>query len=269
MPETVKPPIFISHGAPLTMILPSQGRDFLLGLGAAYDRDWGRPEAILCVSAHWETDEPTLDAGGKAPEVIYDFYGFPDELYQMGYPAPGAPALAERAAAAIKAAGISASVHPGRGLDHGAWVPLKLMYPDADVPVAQLSIQPEAGPRAGFELGRALTDLRAEGVMILASGGAVHNVPDAMQRLRANRSDVPDWARAFDDWLCETVEKGDLESLLDYRRRAPEPTIAHPRDEHLIPIYVALGAAGEGVAGTPLHRSFDLGSISMAAYLFA
>ena len=261
------PSLFVSHGSPMLMLTETPARAFLGGLGQDFDKTFGRPAAVLCVSAHWETEAPMLD-GAAVPETIHDFGGFPEALYQMQYPAPGAPALAARAAGLLGAAGLAAEVAPARGLDHGAWVPLKLAYPDADIPVLQLSIQHHLGPAHHLAVGRALAPLRDEGVLVLGSGSAVHNLPDVMARRQAGRAETPDWAAAFDDWLDATVAAGDAAALADYRAQAPGAVDSHPRDEHLLPLMTAFGAAGPDAKGTRIHASFELGSLSMAAFRF-
>lgn len=258
MAATAPASVFVSHGAPTVALSPSPVRAFLEGLG----RSLGRPDAVLCVSAHWETPVPTVSTA-LAPETIHDFYGFPDPLYALRYPAPGAPALAERVGSLLAAVGLDGAAQQ-RGLDHGAWIPLMLMYPEADVPVAQLSIQPGAGPGTHLELGRALAPLRTEGVLVLASGGAVHN----FAFFRRGSDEVPDWARRFDDWLARTVAAGAADDLVSYRTLHPDGAMAHPRDEHLLPLLVAMGAGGAGVRGRVLHQGFMDGALSMAAFGF-
>lgn len=255
------PAVFVSHGAPSLPLEDIPARAFLEGLG----RQLGRPDAVLCVSAHWETVDPVISLA-EAPETIHDFNGFSDALYRMDYPAPGAPELATRTASLLADAGVDAVPVEGRGLDHGAWVPLMLMYPDAGVPVTQLSVQTTDGPAAHVVLGRALHPLRAEGVLILGSGGAVHN----LREWRAGDLAVPSWAQAFDDWLAAKVEAGAVADLIDYRTRGPEGERAHPTEEHFLPLFVTLGAGEgpEGAAGRVLHRSFGPGGLSMAAYAF-
>jgi 4,5-DOPA dioxygenase extradiol len=197
------------------------------------------------------------------PETIHDFYGFPEELYRLTYPAPGAPDLAERALGLLGDAGIEGALDPSRGLDHGAWNPLMLMYPQADIPVTQLSVQPDQPPAHHLAVGRALRPLRDEGVLILASGGAVHN----LRQFRVDREKPALWATSFDDWLAARVEAGDAASLVEFRAQADSRN-AHPTDEHFLPFFVALGAGTQGDAekGAALHRSFVHGSLSMAAY---
>ena len=254
------PALFVSHGAPTLAVERNDASAFLKKLGS----ELGRPKEILCVSAHWNTPEPAVSSAER-PETIHDFGGFPAELYRIRYPAPGAPALAVRVKGMLEAAGIGCSVAVGRGLDHGAWVPLRLMYPEADVPVAQLSVQAHSGPAHHFRLGRALATLRGQGVLVLATGSATHNLG------RLGSADAPpDWARQFEEWLKEKVGSGAVDELLNYRRLAPHAALAHPTDEHLLPLFVAIGAGTDGgdARGRSLHRSWTMGSLSMAAYGF-
>ncbi|MBI3453467.1 MAG: dioxygenase [Rhodospirillales bacterium] len=254
------PTVFVSHGAPTLIGEEVPARDFLAGLGGAF----GRPKEILVASAHWETAKPTFGTVEK-PETIHDFYGFPDELYRLRYPAPGAPGLAGRAIEMLQSTGLAASRDDQRGLDHGAWVPLMLMYPGADIPATQISLQHPLGPAHHLAVGRALAGLRDEGVLVLGSGSATHN----LSRLDWGANGAPAaWAKDFDDWLDERLAAGDADALVDYRARAPGAALAHPRDEHLLPLFVALGAAGEGARGKRLHASFTHGNLSMAAYRF-
>ncbi len=255
------PTLFVSHGAPTLIGEAVPARDFLAGLG----RSLPRPKAILAVSAHWETVAPRAATTAR-PETIHDFHGFPEELYSLRYPAPGAPEAALRAVELLSAAGFPADTDATRGLDHGAWVPLLLAYPGAEVPVAQLSIQPALGPSHHIALGRALAPLRGEGVLVLGSGGATHNLSELAW---GRHDDPPAWARAFDDWLAGAVSAGDAAALADYRAQAPNATRAHPRDEHFLPLLVAFGAAGDGGRGTRFHTSFVHGGLSMAAFRFA
>jgi 4,5-DOPA dioxygenase extradiol len=278
---TALPTLFVSHGAPTIALERTPAHDFLRRAGHEFERDWGKPGAILCVSAHWETDAPAVSEA-PAPDTIHDFSGFPAELYRLRYPAPGAPELARRVVAILAEAGMACALDPERGLDHGAWMPLLLMWPEAGLPVAQFAIQHRLGPAHHWRLGAALAPLRREGVLILASGGAVHNVGDAMRRgspggaaaltrnagaQGAPAADPPAWSRDFAAWLDRALITGAVEDLLDYRRQAPSPERAHPRDEHLLPLFVAAGAA-EGEGARQVHASFDYGSLSMAAWQF-
>ncbi|MCA0246232.1 MAG: dioxygenase [Proteobacteria bacterium] len=250
------PTIFVSHGAPTLILEDVPARAFL----ASLSQQVPRPQAIVAVSAHWDTDVPAVSLARK-PDTIHDFYGFPEELYRLRYNAPGAPALAEKVA---KLTGAAHDHH--RGLDHGAWVPVMLGWPEADIPIFQLSVQPDQTPAYHIALGRKLAPLREEGVLIMGSGSAIHNL---RALVRGGDSSEPEpWAQAFDDWLSDTVEKGDEAELADYRARAPYAREAHPTDEHFLPLHVAFGAAGEGARGRALHRSFTLGNLSMASYAF-
>lgn len=253
------PTIFVSHGPPALSILDVPAATFLRGLGA----DLPRPEAILCVSAHWEAWRP-MASGPAAPSTIHDFGG-PPPLFSLRYPAPGDPGLAGRVVQLLKAGGMDAGVDRERGLDHGAWVPLRLIYPEADIPVVQLSIQTESDPAHHVALGRALAPLRGEGVLILGSGGATHNLPE----IHGHRLDDPpvDYAEAFDAWLERAIGDGRTTTLLNYAAEGPHADRNHPWPaEHFLPLFVPLGAAGEGAAGRLLHRSFLYGLLSMAAY---
>lgn len=255
------PSLFVSHGAPTLILENGPSCDFLRGLGAALPR----PKAILAVSAHWETEQPTLSAATQ-PETIHDFYGFPDALYRLRYPAPGAPELARRAASLLRADDLHPAIDNARGLDHGAWLPLMLMYPEADIPVLQLSIQPQLGTAHHVSVGRALAPLREEDVLILASGGAVHN----LRALAWNEEGRPQaWAREFDEWLARSVETAAVDDLVAYRERAPGAVQSHPRDEHLMPIFVALGTAQKHALGKRIYHGFEHGSLSMAAFSFS
>ena len=188
------PSVFISHGPPTLLLEPTPSRDFLAGLGETL----GRPDAIVCVSAHWNTETPAISTA-ENPETIYDFYNFPAALYEATYPAPGAPDLARRTADLLRQGGMDVEFDAGRGLDHGAWIPLKLMYPDADIPVTQLSMQWPQRPEHHLAVGRALRPLREEGVLVLANGNVTHNLDDAIGAYRAGQADVPppSWASEF------------------------------------------------------------------------
>jgi 4,5-DOPA dioxygenase extradiol len=253
------PSIFLSHGAPTLALDPGETGAFWQRLA----QELPRPEAVLCVSAHWTTGEPAV-SGPAANDTIHDFYGFPAPLYGITYAAPGAPALAERVSTLLAGAGAPGKIDPARGLDHGAWVPLRLMYPAADIPTIQLSVQPGRDARWHRRLGVALTPLREEGVLVLASGGAVHN----LRSVAWEGGPAPSWAQAFDDWLAEALAQGREGELLDWKQRAPHARQAQPTDEHFLPLFVAWGAAGPGARGERMHQGFTLGSMSMAAYRF-
>ena len=254
------PAVFLSHGAPTLAV--EDGSD--TRAWAELATQLPRPESILVISAHWDTDEP-MASTVERPETIHDFFGFPRELYEQRYPAPGAPDLARRVARHITDAGLRCAIDPARGLDHGAWVALKWMYPAADIPVTQLSVQSHRGTRHHHEIGRAIAALRSEGTLILGSGGIVHNLRDLEWHLRGTRQ-ASDWARNFNDWIAARVKGGLVDELLDYRRLAPQAERSHPTEEHFDPFFVALGAGG--LPARRLELGFDLGSLGMDGYVF-
>lgn len=254
------PGIFVSHGAPTLPLEQVPARKFLQRLG----RNYSDVSAVLCISAHWQTREPVVSAA-LHPETIHDFSGFPDELYRIQYPAVGSPPLAARVARLLRGAGLPCGTDQGRGIDHGTWVPMMLMYPDAHVPVVQLSIQQHLDPTAHYAVGRALAPLREEGVLVLGSGGAVH--PLGYADLREGADPDP-WAVAFNDWLNQAVTAGDHDPLLHFREQAPYPTRAHPYPDHFMPLLTIAGTAGPGTKGTILHQSWDLGDLGMGAFAF-
>lgn len=255
------PSVFVSHGSPDLLLYPSPALGFLKQLGSLL----GKPKAILVVSAHFFSRLPLVSI---APEVeaMHDFWGFPPALYQLSYPASGAPELAEQVVKLLATAGFEYEVTRQRTLDHGAWEPLMLMYPDGDIPITQLSIQPHQSPTHHLILGRALAPLRQEGVLILASGATTHNLGSFGAYLFD--APPPEWVVQFDQWLATKIALGNTDELLDYRRLAPHAAKNHPSEEHLLPLFVAMGAGGTEAKGTQLHSSFTYGVFSMAAYAF-
>ncbi len=253
------PALFLSHGSPMMALTDSPARDFLRGLG----RELGKPSAILVASAHWETRIPALNKVERNT-TIHDFYGFPPELFAMRYDAPGAPALADKAAGLLRDAGLETGIDPERGLDHGAWVPLTLMYPAADIPVLQVGIQSQLGPDHHLRLGQALAPLREDNVLVVGSGSFTHNLR-LLRRDAVDGPQPPDVV-AFADWFDVAITEGRTQDLLEYRSRAPYAERQHPTDEHLLPLYVAMGAGG---AAHRLHASAMYSALRMDAYSFA
>jgi 4,5-DOPA dioxygenase extradiol len=258
---TALPSLYISHGSPMTALQPGLTGARLAELAAALPR----PKAIVIASAHWLARQP--QAGGAAqPETIHDFYGFPQALFDIQYPAPGAPALAAKVVTLLDAAGLAPTLDPAHGIDHGVWVPLRLLYPDADIPLVPLSIQPELGPAHQYALGRALASLREEGVLLIGSGSITHNLRD----LRAGYSDErhAPYVKPFIGWIEQRLAAGDIDALLDYRHQAPFAERAHPTDEHLLPLFFALGAAGANAHAQRIDAGIDMGLLAMDIYRF-
>lgn len=264
MTDKVFPSIFVSHGAPTLVLEENAAHLFLKRLGADLRENYEKPTAILAISAHWETQIPTVSAAEK-PEMIYDFGGFSPELYEIVYPAPGAPNLAHRVGELLRENDLAMfRISTARGLDHGAWVPLRLMFPAANIPVAQLSVLRNESPARHYKIGRALRKLRRENVLILGLGSLTHNL---FELKRTN--ETPAWAREFDAWFAEKIENGDLDSILNYERLAPNAAKAHPTPEHLLPIFTAMGAGDfPDEKAARLHQSWTFGSLSMASYSF-
>jgi 4,5-DOPA dioxygenase extradiol len=256
------PSLFVSHGSPTLPLTDTPARSFLSQFSGAI----ARPKAILVISAHWETSVPTVSAVDRN-DTIHDFRGFPQALYELRYPAPGSPAVAARAADLLRASGIDCRIDQSRGLDHGAWVPLLLMYPQADIPVLQLSLQPHLGTGHHLRMGRALAPLRQEGVLIIGSGSMTHDLSEF--RGHGPNDPAPDWVNAFADWFDSALSAGRTDDLLDYRRQAPFAVKNHPSEEHLLPFYAALGAAGENARAMRLHASATYGVLRMDVYAFS
>ena len=239
------PALYLGHGAP-----PLVDDETWTSQLARWASELPKPKEILIVSAHWESAPLTLGATADAVPLTYDFYGFPERYYRMTYPSPGAPDLARRVAALMPD---TEPVHeqPDRGLDHGAYVPLMVMYPEADVPVLQMSM-PTLDPQKLFEIGRRLKPLREQGTLIVGSGFTTHNLSEFNPRLPSD-SPAPSWSTEFDAWAREVMATGDVDALMDFLHKAPAARRAHPRTEHFAPLFVSLGAAFE--TGTPDNQS--------------
>ncbi|MGG7567149.1 DODA-type extradiol aromatic ring-opening family dioxygenase [Rhodovulum sp. DZ06] len=257
------PALFVSHGAPTLPLEDRPASTFLRGLLDALPE---RPKAILVVSAHYETMSPEVSTA-ETPETIYDFGGFPPALYQMTHKAPGAPDVARRAAELLREAGGSVRENPARGYDHGVWTPLKLMDPGATIPVASLSVVHGQSAAWHYAYGRALAPLRDEGVLIIGSGAATHNLR-AFMMSRPRIEDERDEARGFADALGRALEGGDWDAVLAGPDGLEGGRWNHPSDDHILPLYVAMGAGGEGAAGKRIHASTNYGVIAMDAYAF-
>ncbi len=264
------PSLFVSHGSPMMALEPSPARDFLTGLGESLPR----PPAVLVVSAHHDAAQEgghvTITASASPP-TIHDFGGFPPELYAMHYPAPGDPVLARKVAAILQATGIDARLDCARGLDHGAWVPLSLIYPHADVPVIQLAIFSGQSPEWHHALGRALAPLRQEGVLIVGSGSITHNLRAFFASRRAIDAPAPPCVSSFTDWVAERMDSSAIDDILHAVDRAPHGRDNHPTMDHILPLFVAMGAgddAGNPLKAARLHASTTYAVLAMDVYAF-
>ncbi len=255
------PSLFLSHGAPTLPLTDTPARAFLQRLGGKLQR----PKAILVISAHWETAVPTVSAVERNV-TIHDFSGFPRVLYELQYPAAGSPSVAARVSALLRSTGMECETDHRRGLDHGAWVPLLLMYPQADIPVLQLSVQPHLGTQHHLAMGHALASLRQEGVLIIGSGSMTHDLSEF--RGHDPNDPAPHWVNSFADWIHASLTRGATDDLLNYRHRAPFATKNHPSEEHLLPLYTALGTAGEQPRTERLHASSTYSILRMDVYSF-
>jgi 4,5-DOPA dioxygenase extradiol len=253
------PSLFLAHGAPDLVLTEHPTRRFLEGVGSALPR----PLGILVVSAHWEALRPTVTSA-VAPSTVHDFSGWPQPLYALRYPARTSAALVARVGQLMRGAGLPLDEDPRQGYDHGAWVPLMLSHPQADVPVVQMSLELDADARRHFRIGEALAALRDEGVLVVGSGATVHN----LGTMAPEGSPPPAFAAAFDRWLEAHLEARDLDALLSFPAAPPEARIAHPTSEHFLPLYVALGAGWAGGRSRVLHGSYSYGSIGMACHAF-
>ena len=253
------PALFVSHGAPTAAL----GRDAYTQALQAFGARGELPAAAVVVSGHWEVAGPLRLTATEAPRLIYDFGGFPDALYRIRYPCPGAPALAEQAAELLHAAGLAAELEPSRGLDHGVWVPLLHVFPHAQVPVVQLSLPRGASPAQVRRLGEALRPLRRQGVLLVGSGGLVHN----LRRIDVSGPQAPvmPWARDFEAWVAERLAARDFEALETWES-APGAALAHPSPEHLLPLFFTLGAALPEDRLTSVYEGIQFGSLSLRTF---
>ena len=252
------PSLYISHGSPMLALEPGASGPALARLAATLPK----PKAIVMVSAHWESSE-LLVSGNPQPETWHDFGGFPQALFAVQYPAPGNPQLAAEVVELLKADSLPARIDSQRPFDHGVWVPLSLMYPQADIPVVQVSLPTRAGPALQTRVGHALASLREQGVLLIGSGSITHNLREL--DWHAGPESVEPWAKAFRDWMIEKLEANDEAALLDYRQQAPNAVRNHPSDEHLLPLYFARAAGGEFSVA---HQGFTMGALGMDIYRF-
>jgi 4,5-DOPA dioxygenase extradiol len=263
------PPVFVSHGSPMTALEPGATGPFWQRLGPALDGlGGGRPRAIVAISAHSLAREPVLLAAAEHP-TVHDFGGFPDALYRLRYDSPGDPALAGRVAGLLQAAGLPVHVAEQGGLDHGIWTPLRFIYPEPAIPVLPLAFPPDWSPARLFALGEALAPLAADGVWLLGTGSITHNLR-LIFGARRPALDAPEIAEsaAFRGWFEQRSAGRDWPALLDYRRQAPHAVLMHPTDEHLLPWFVVAGAGGREAAAQRLFDGLTYGCLGMDAYAF-
>lgn len=257
--------LYISHGAPDVVLHDTAAKRFLENAGTTFSK----PKGIIIASAHFEAAVPTI-VSDETPEMIYDFGGFDPKLREMVYPAKGSRALASKVGTLLETASIEHETLKKRGFDHGTWVPLSLLYAEADIPVVQLSIQPNMPPSHHYQLGAALRPLVEEDVLIIGSGSLTHNLGALFGSngiKYAREDDEVEWARIFADWVSQKIDDAATEELLNYRSEAPFAVENHPTDEHLLPLFVALGASTSG-QGRRLHQSTEFSILAMDAFAF-
>jgi len=265
-------PLFLSHGSPMTALQPREAGAFWQALGPAVEAAAARPRAILAISAHSLAREPLLMAAAQHT-TVHDFSGFPAPLYQLRYDAPGAPELAPQVAALLQAAGLPVQISGQGGLDHGIWAPLRFAWPAADISVLPLAFPPDWSPARLFALGQALAPLADEGVLVYGTGSITHNLGLVFGggRPPLDAPEITECA-AFRDWFAQRCAAADWPALLDYRQQAPFAALMHPTDEHLLPFFVAAGAAAGASQPAPtglrLHASLTYGCLAMDAYAF-
>lgn len=252
------PSLFISHGSPMLALEPGESGPALARLASTLPR----PKAIVMVSAHWESNELLVN-GNPQPETWHDFGGFPPELFAVQYPASGMPVLTHRVLELLADADLPARMNTQRPFDHGVWVPLSLMYPQADIPIVQVSLPTRMGPALQTKVGQALNRLREENVLLIGSGSITHNLREL--DWHAGPESITPWALAFRDWMVEKLAADDLEALHDYRNQAPHAVRNHPTDEHLLPLYFARAAGGKFSIE---HQGFTMGALGMDIYRF-
>ncbi|XP_038707701.1 extradiol ring-cleavage dioxygenase-like [Tripterygium wilfordii] len=255
---------YISHGSAMMAVdESSEARTFL--------KSWQQrelcplPKAILVISGHWDTKVPTLSVIKGNNQTFHDFSGLPENMYKLKYPAPGAPEVAMRVKELLNASGFEkVDEDKKRGIDHGTWVPLMLMYPEPNIPVCQLSVQTDKDATYHYNMGKALAPLREEGVLIMGSGTATHN----LSSLQYGTNSVASWALEFDTWLKDVLLEGRYEDVNQYVEKAPHAKMAHPEPDHFYPLHVAMGAAGENAKAKLIHQNWECGTISYASYQF-
>lgn len=251
-------PLFLAHGSPMMAIEDSVYTKFLNSLGHSI-----KPKAIVVFTSHWTTQTLTISASDSIYDTMYDFYGFPEELYKIKYPAKGSSTIASRIQNKFMASGIEAKTDLKRGLDHGAWTLLMHLYPEANIPVVQVSINYNLSIENQIKIGSVLKELCDEDILILGSGNTVHN----LRLVDFNSNSIDSWAKEFDDWLIDKIENKDFNALNNYRKYAPNVNLAVPTADHLVPLFIALGSSLE-LAPKVIFRNYQLGNLSYLCYEF-
>jgi 4,5-DOPA dioxygenase extradiol len=259
---SAQPALFVPHGSPMFALQPGAAGVALRTIAGTLTR----PRVIVIVSPHWETPIPTVGSATTL-RTIHDFSGFDRRLYDLSYPATGCPTAALEVAEALRAADLEVVLDETRGLDHGAWVPLRHMFPDADVPVVPLSIQHHEGPAFAYAVGQAISPLLERGFLVIGSGNITHNLRDWQTAMQRGGIDA-DYAKRFSDWVENCLNANAIDDLLDYRRLQADGVRAHPRDEHLLPLFTALGAGGPDAKGNAFHRGLSEFVLAMDGYIF-
>lgn len=253
------PSLFISHGSPTLAVEKNEYTDFLRELGNNI-----KPKAIVVFTAHWENDVTTISFRDDTYDMIYDFGGFDREMYSIQYPAKGSQKVAALLKSRLEEQGITSKEDYKRGLDHGAWVVLRLMYPEANIPVVQVSINPWLSPEEQYRIGSAIKELKQEDILIIGSGGTVHN----LRSIKWGATEPEPWAVEFDDWLIEKVRDKDKIALFSYEQLAPHAKMAVPRGEHFAPFFITLGSGIEDNEGIPIYRGYNYGTLSHICFEF-
>lgn len=253
------PALFIAHGMPTLVLETTPYTKCLRNLGLLLPK----PKGIAIFSAHWENPVQLISNTTKW-ETLHDFFGFPDSLYELNYPASGDLVLSMEIERLLTGEGIRCELHHRKGLDHGVWSISRLLYPAADIPIVALSVNPKLVPEEQYRIGKALLSLRQEGIMIIGSGGTVHN----LSKLEWETEGAESWAVRFDHWLADKISVWDLEALFDYERRAPSAAKAAPSKEHLVPLFISMGSADQYQSARLLHQQYQYGTLSLSAWMF-
>lgn len=253
------PSLFLAHGSPMLAIEQNNYTDFLANIGRQI-----KPKAIVIFTAHWESEITTISYTDDIYETIYDFYGFPDEMYTIKYPAKGSKKVVDLVKAQFQQQGILFQLNMTRGLDHGSWTLLSRIYPNADIPVIQISVNPFLPAEDQYKIGQSLKDLREEEVLIIGSGVTVHN----LRALNWNQTTPEPWAVEFDDWLIDKIHQKDLDALFKWEQSAPNVQLAVPRAEHFVPLFIAMGSGDSLDDAKVIHRSYEFGTLSYLCLQF-